>query len=68
MTDPEVDSHLAEATDLGSGAPDLESIGPSRIGVAVAPPAVSPGQLAVGLGIVAGVILLILGIRRPRGG
>jgi hypothetical protein len=66
LTDPEVDTHLAEATDLGSGAPDIESIRPSRISVAVNTPEVSPGQLAVGVGLVVGLVLLILGIRRPR--
>jgi hypothetical protein len=66
LSDPEVEGDLAGATDLGSGEPALEPIGPSRISVALTPPPVSPGQLAAGLGIVAGLILLILGTRRPR--
>jgi hypothetical protein len=68
LTDPEVDTHLAESTDFGGEGAESSSRGPSKIGVAVSAPAVSPGQLAVGLGIVAGVILLILGSRRPRKG
>jgi hypothetical protein len=66
LSDPEVEGDLAGATDLDADDPAVESTGPSRIGVALSPPPVSPGQLAAGLGIVAGLILLILGTRRPR--
>jgi hypothetical protein len=66
LSHPDVEGDLADATDLGAGEPELESIGPSRVGVAVPPLAVSPGQLAAGAGIIAGLILLILGSRRSR--
>ena len=66
LTDPEVDTHLAEATEIDDEPEWLEPAA-SRIGVAVSPPSVSPGKLAVGLGMVAGIILIALGRRRPRG-
>jgi hypothetical protein len=66
LSDPDVEGDLSDATDLGAGEPELESIGPSRIGVAITPPAVSPGQLAAGAGVIAGLILFIIGSRRSR--
>ena len=65
LSDPDVEGDLADATHVGGADPGLESTGPSRIGVAITAPAVSPGQLA-GLGIVAGLILFLIGTRRPR--
>jgi hypothetical protein len=57
------DIDLADTSDLGSGRPSLAFPG----GRAPMPP-VTPGQVAVGFGIVAALILLLLGRRRgPRG-
>ena len=66
LTDPEADADLAETTDLGAGDPNLESVGPVRPLAASIPP-VSSGQLAAGLGIVAALIVLVLGRRRFGG-
>ncbi len=52
MTDPEVDAHLIEPTEV----PGSER--------ASALPSVSPAQLAAGFGIVAALILIVLGRRR----
>jgi hypothetical protein len=53
---------LSEATDLGSGSPSMTmpALRPTI-------PTVTPTQAAVGFGIIAALILLLLG-RRRRGG
>ena len=63
LHDEDGDIDLAETTDLGSGRPNLAFPG-SR---APLPPA-SPGQVAVGFGILAALILVILGRRRGQRG
>jgi hypothetical protein len=48
---------LAETTDLGGGTPSLPTLRPTV-------PNVTPTQAAVGFGIIAAVILVLLGRRR----
>ena len=57
LRDGDVD--LAETTDLGAGRPtmDLSDLRPAI-------PTVTPTQAAVGFGIIAGLIVLLLGRRR----
>jgi hypothetical protein len=64
LVDPDANTDLAESTDLESGTPTFGS--PRRRGTTVPP--VSPGQLAAGFGIIAALILLVLGRRRGRRG
>ena len=59
--DPDVDA--TAATDPGAGPPAVEDRG-ARSPV----PVVTPGQLAAGFGIIAALILLVLGRRRGRRG
>ena len=57
------DADPTAATDLGAGPPGVEERG-ARSTV----PVVSPAQLAAGFGIIAALILLVLGRRRGRRG
>jgi hypothetical protein len=59
LPDADGDVDLADTTDLGGGRPNPGS--PS--GRAALPP-VTPGQVAVGFGIIAALIVLLLGRRR----
>jgi hypothetical protein len=60
---PALPDHDEPATERGTATPPM--ITPDR-GPRAIVPAVSPGQLAAGFGIIAAVILLILGRRRGR--
>ena len=66
LTDPEADADLAEATDLGDGAPNLEA--PVPVGPWSWPSRpCQPVSSRPGSGIVAALILLVLGpSARPR--
>jgi len=58
----DVDTDLAETTDLGGGTPNMETptLRPTV-------PNVTPTQAVVGFGIIAALILLLLGRRRGGG-
>jgi hypothetical protein len=68
--DAEVGTHLAESTDLGAGgpedepadAPDTSPITPTVTSV----PPVSPAALAAGFGVIAAIVVLLLGRRVGR--
>jgi hypothetical protein len=59
LSDADREVDLAETTDLGRGSPSLvlPTLRPTV-------PAVSPAQAAVGFGIIAALILLLVGRRR----
>ena len=58
--------HHPALTDDALDAPDIDaSEDPSERGMAA--PTLTPGQLIVGAGIVAALVLLLLGRRRPGG-
>ena len=61
LSTDEAESAIADATDLGSGQPNLvlPTFRPTV-------PSVTPTQAAVGFGIIAALILLLLGRRRGR--
>jgi len=63
MSEGASDADPTAATDLGTGPPGVEERG-ARSTV----PVVSPAQLAAGFGIIAALILLVLGRRRGRRG
>ena len=60
---PAMSDHDEPATERGTATPPM--IRPDR-GPRAIVPAVSPGQLAAGFGILAALILLIIGRRRGR--
>ena len=60
--DEDVEVGAIPATERGTGAPRTAAPSTDRAAI----PTVSPGQLAVGFGIIAAVILLVLGRRRGR--
>jgi hypothetical protein len=59
LPDGDADLDLAESSDLGGGTPSLALPG-GRPPL----PTVTPGQVAVGFGIIAALIVLLLGRRR----
>jgi hypothetical protein len=68
--DADVGTHLAEATDLGAGGPedepaDVPDAPPVTPTVTSVPP-VSPAALAAGFGVVAAIVVLLLGRRFGR--
>ena len=63
LPDADADLDLAETSDLGGGMPSL-----AFPGTRPPLPTVTPGQVAVGFGIIAALIVLLLGRRRGRRG
>jgi hypothetical protein len=63
LPDGDADLDLAETSDLGGGTPSL-----AFPGTRPPLPTVTPGQVAVGFGIIAALIVLLLGRRRGRRG
>jgi hypothetical protein len=61
-TDSDVDENPSVAADFGAGATVAERGARSTV------PTVTPAQLAAGFGIIAALILLVLGRRRGRRG
>jgi hypothetical protein len=62
LRDGDIDADLADATDLGRGTPSM-TVPLLRPPI----PTVTPTQAAVGFGIIAALILLLLGRRRGGG-
>jgi hypothetical protein len=65
-TDSEVDAHLAEATDLGATTAADEAADAPEPPVVVSTPPVSRTALAAGFGVVAAIVVLLLGRRLGR--
>ena len=63
LPDGDADLDVAENSDLGGGTPSL-AFPDTRPPL----PTVTPGQVAVGFGIIAALIVLLLGRRRGRRG
>jgi hypothetical protein len=62
MSEEAADAGAAATTDPDAGPPAVDDRARSTV------PAVSPAQLAAGFGVIAALILLVLGRRRGRRG